>query len=143
MFNLDWIKLLINAFCNKMSLILQKSYILQLYNWRAYIKSMHVCNFRVSGLITKPYVYGWSRVTEFFRFLNLITACTVPQFNVYWNDGFPIILYAPLQASKFFRYKSFKSISQYISTNLKKILKSVMWVGNFDKICQINCKKLL
>lgn len=136
MFNLDWIKLLINAFCNKMSLILQKSYILQLYNWRAYIKSMHVCNFRVSGLIAKPYVYDWSRVTEFFRFLNLITACTVPQFNVYWNDGFPN---APLQASKFFRNKSFKSISQYISTNLKKILKSVMWVGNFYKICQINC----
>lgn len=140
MFNLDWIKLLINTFCNKMSLILQKSYILQLYNWRAYIKSMHVCNFRVSGLITKPYVYDWSRVTEFFRFLNLITACTVPQFNVYWNDG---CHNAPLQASKFFRYKSFKSISQYISTNLKKILKSVMWVGNFDKICQINCKELL
>lgn len=140
MFNLDWIKLLINALCNKMSLILQKSYILQLYNWRAYIKSMHVCNFRVSGLIAKPYVYDWSRVTEFFRFLNLITASTVPPFNVYWNDGFPN---APLQASKFFRYKSFQSISQYKSTNLKQNPEISNGGWEFDRICKINCKELL
>lgn len=140
MFNLDWIKLLINAFCNKMSLILQKSYILQLYNWRAYIKSMHVCNFRVSGLIAKPYVYDWSRVTEFFRFLNLITACTVSQLNVYWNDG---VLNAPLQASKFFRYKGFKSVSQYIYPRILKNPEISNGGWEFDKICRINCKELL
>lgn len=101
-----------------MSLILQKSYILQLYNWRAYIKSMHVCNFRVSGLIAKPYVYDWSRVTEFFRFLNLITACTVPQFNVYWNDGFPN---APLQAVNF---SGIKVLNPYLNIYPRILKKS-------------------
>lgn len=81
-----------------MSLILQIGYILQHYNGRAYIKSMHVCNFRVAGLITEPYAsIRPIKSDSVFQVSQSVNYSMMSQLNVY--DGVLNVHYKPVNFS--------------------------------------------